>query len=91
MINENYIYVLMLAFALSIIIVMASIIIPIRLFNWKRWKGLVLGLVLQPIVCAILIICVFMGIVGSSKGICYGCRVHGADRFCKNGYADMVY
>ena len=64
MINENYIYVLMLAFALSIIIVMASVIIPIRLFNWKRWKGLILGLVLQPIVCAILIFCVFMGIVG---------------------------
>ena len=64
MINEKYIYVLMLAIALSIIIVMASIIIPIRLFNWKRWKGLILGLVLQPIVCAILIICVFMGIVG---------------------------
>jgi hypothetical protein len=54
----------MLAFALSIIIVMASVIIPIRLFNWKRWKGLILGLVLQPIVCAILIFCVFMGIVG---------------------------
>lgn len=64
MINENYIYILILAFALSIIIVMASIIIPIRLFNWKRWKGLFLGLVLQPIVCAILIFCVFMGIVG---------------------------
>ena len=28
---------------------------------------------------------------GSSKGICYGRRVHGADRFCKNGYAKMVY
>ena len=67
MINENYIYVLMLAFALSIIIVMASVIIPIRLFNWKRWKGLILGLVLQPIVCAILISCVFMGIVGYTK------------------------
>ena len=65
MINENYIYVLMLAFALSIIIV--SVIIPIRLFNWKRWKGLILGLVLQPIVCAILISCVFMGIVGYTK------------------------
>ena len=64
MINENYIYILILAFALSIIIVMASIIIPIRLFNWKRWKGLFLGLVLQPIVCAILIFCVFMGFVG---------------------------
>ena len=64
MINENYIYVGMLAIALSIIIVMASIIIPIRLFNWKRWKGLILGLVLQPIVCAILIFCVFMGFVG---------------------------
>ena len=57
----------MLAFALSIIIVMASVIIPIRLFNWKRWKGLILGLVLQPIVCAILIFCVFMGIVGYTK------------------------
>lgn len=67
MINENYIYVLMLAFALSIIIVMASVIIPIRLFNWKRWKGLILGLVLQPIVCAILIVCVFMGIVGYTE------------------------
>ena len=67
MINENYIYVLMLAFALSIIIVMASVIIPIRLFNWKRWKGLILGLVLQPIVCAILISCVFMGIVGYTE------------------------
>ena len=67
MINENYIYVLMLAFALSIIIVMASVIIPIRLFNWKRWKGLILGLVLQPIVCAILIFCVFMGIVGYTE------------------------
>lgn len=67
MINENYIYVLMLAIALSIIIVMASVIIPIRLFNWKRWKGLILGLVLQPIVCAILIFCVFMGIFGYTK------------------------
>jgi hypothetical protein len=46
---------------------MASVIIPIRLFNWKRWKGLILGLVLQPIVCAILIFCVFMGIVGYTK------------------------
>lgn len=64
MINENYIYILILAFALSIIIVMASVIIPIRFYNWKRWKGLVLGLVLQPIVCAILIFCVFMGFVG---------------------------
>ena len=67
MINENFIYLLILAFALSIIIIMASIIIPIRLFNWKRWKGLILGLVLQPIVCAILIFCVFMGIVGYTK------------------------
>ena len=64
MINENYIYILILAFALSIIIVMASVIIPIRFYKWKRWKGLVLGLVLQPIVCAILIFCVFMGFVG---------------------------
>ena len=69
MINENYIYVLMLAFALSIIIIMASIIIPIRFFNWKRWKGLVLGLVLQPIVCAILIYLVFMGIIGYQEYI----------------------
>ena len=64
MINENYIYVGMLAIALSIIIVMASIIIPIRFYNWKRWKGLFLGLVLQPIVCAILIFIVFFGFVG---------------------------
>lgn len=64
MINENYIYILILAFALSIIIVMASVIIPIRFYNWKRWKGLVLGLVLQPIVCGILIFCVFMGFAG---------------------------
>ena len=69
MINENYIYVLMLAFALSIIIVMASVIIPIRLFNWKRWKGLVLGIVLQPIICAILISLVFMGIIGYQEYI----------------------
>ena len=67
MIIENYIYILILAIALSIIIVMASVIIPIRLFNWKRWKGLILGLVLQPIVCAILIVCVFMGIVGYTE------------------------
>ena len=48
---------------------MASVIIPIRLFNWKRWKGLILGLVLQPIVCAILISCVFMGIVGYTESM----------------------
>lgn len=62
MINENVIFVELTITFVAIIVIMASIGIPIYAFNRKRWKGLVLGCLIAPIVCAIVIFSVAIGI-----------------------------
>lgn len=64
MINEQYSYIAFGLLALSIVIIMASVIIPIRFYHRKRWKGLAIGCLLQPIICALLIFLLFFGFIG---------------------------
>lgn len=47
----------------SLLVTAASILIPIYGYMRKRWKGLALGCLIQPIVCAVILGLVFGGIV----------------------------
>jgi uncharacterized membrane protein len=61
----EYEYKLLIAFILIVIIVLtASIAIPVYGYNRKRFKGLSLGCLLQPIISAIVIIVILLGIIG---------------------------
>ena len=62
MINENQIFVELMIIIIGIIVIMGSIAIPIYAFNRWRWKGLALGFLIEPIVCAIVIFAATMGI-----------------------------
>ena len=62
MINENQIFVELSITIIGIIVIMASIAIPINAFSRKRWKGLALGCLIEPVVCAIVIFGATMGI-----------------------------
>ena len=62
MINENEILVELLIIIIGIIVIMGSIAIPIYAFNRWRWKGLALGCLIEPVVCAIVIFAVTIGI-----------------------------
>lgn len=61
MINDNAIFLELIIIFAGIIVIMASIGIPIYAYSRKRWKGLVLGLLLQPIVCAVVIFSIALG------------------------------
>ena len=62
MINENQIFVELMIIIIGIIVIMASIAIPIYAFNRWRWKGLPLGCLIEPVVCAIVIIAAGIGL-----------------------------
>lgn len=62
MINENQIFVELMIIIIGIIVIMASIAIPIYAFNRWRWKGLALGCLIEPVVCAIVIIAAGIGL-----------------------------
>ena len=63
MINDNAIYLQMMIFAIGVIVIMASIGIPIYAYSRKRWKGLAIGCLLQPIACAVVICLIVLGII----------------------------
>lgn len=60
-IDRDYTTILWIAFIILLIVV-ASVVIPIYGYKWKRWKGLALGCLAQPVVCAIVIFSVLIGI-----------------------------
>lgn len=60
-IYKDYTTILWIAFIILLIVV-ASVVIPIYGYKWKRWKGLALGCLAQPVVCAIVIFSVLIGI-----------------------------
>lgn len=60
-IDRDYTTTLWIAFIILLIVV-ASVVIPIYGYKWKRWKGLALGCLAQPVVCAIVIFSVLIGI-----------------------------
>ena len=47
----------------GLLVTAASILIPIYGYMRKRWKGLALGCLIQPIACAVILCLVFGGIV----------------------------
>ena len=61
MINEKEIYFEFVIIIVMMVVVMASIVIPIYGYNRKRWKGLALGCLLQPIACGVIIIALISG------------------------------
>ena len=63
MINDNAIYLQMMIVAIGVIVIMASIGIPIYAYSRKRWKGLAIGCLLQPIACAVVICLIVLGII----------------------------
>ena len=63
MINDNAIYLPMMIFAIGVIVIMASVGIPIYAYSRKRWKGLAIGCLLQPIACAVVICLIVLGII----------------------------
>jgi hypothetical protein len=67
MINDNAIYLQMMIVAIGVIVIMASIGIPIYAYSRKRWKGLAIGCLLQPIACAVVICLIVLGIISYFK------------------------
>lgn len=60
MISDIALTVAMLAIVFTFLVFLASIAIPVYGYSRKRWKGLALGCLIQPIVCVI----VFTGVSG---------------------------
>lgn len=60
-IDRDYTTTLWIAFIILLIVV-ASVVIPIYGYKWKRWKGMTLGCLMQPVVCAIVVFSVLIGI-----------------------------
>lgn len=59
MISDIALTVAMLAIVFTSLVFMASIAIPVYGYSRKRWKGLALGCLIQPIVCFIVLNIVF--------------------------------
>ena len=60
-IDRDFSFVLWITFIILFIIV-ASVVIPIYGYKWKRWKGMTLGCLMQPVVCAVVILAMLLGI-----------------------------
>ena len=60
LIDRSFSEALVLLFLLALIIAL-SIVIPFYAYNRKRWKGLALGCIIQPVVCVITICLLFAG------------------------------
>lgn len=60
MFEGNYMTAVLAVFLITILVMMASVVIPIIGYHRKRWKGVAIGCLLQPVVCGVFF-CVLLG------------------------------
>ena len=60
MFEDRYMTAMLAVLLITILVVMASVAIPIIGYHRKRWKGVAIGCLMQPVVCGVFF-CILLG------------------------------
>jgi hypothetical protein len=63
MFEDRYVTAVLAVFLITILVIMASVAIPVIGYQRKRWKGVAIGCILQPVVCGIFFLVLLGGVV----------------------------
>ena len=63
MFEGRNIIALLAVLLITILVIMASVVIPIIGYYRERWKGVAIGCILQPVVCGLFSCILFGGVV----------------------------
>ena len=60
MFEGNFVTAMLVVLLITILVMMASVAIPIIGYHRKRWKGVAIGCLMQPVVCGVFF-CILLG------------------------------